>query len=268
MARTIYIRCIYGIFGRGITKYTVMYGVYIRFWPTLHMWPFREHLATPECKSVCRTESCCCTFLTNRKFNLNIAGAQLHSGLLLLWWTRRVRLLWWTLRVRLLWWTRQVRLLWWMRRVRLLWWTRRVRLLWWTRRAEGGDSPGWRTASLRVATGLHQPSYMLCTFFACMTVGTHVRSNTGPWGCRYAVSTNIGHMRSSCICTRKASWGEQGTSSRKVHTILLREELPGSWYRHRGPCLGFQWRARKPLLIIELWLSRRGYSASLSMDCK
>jgi len=34
----IYIRCIYGIFGREITKYTVIYGVYIRFWPTLGMW--------------------------------------------------------------------------------------------------------------------------------------------------------------------------------------------------------------------------------------
>jgi hypothetical protein len=37
LARTIYIRFIYGIFGREITKYTVMYGVYIRFWPTLHI---------------------------------------------------------------------------------------------------------------------------------------------------------------------------------------------------------------------------------------
>jgi len=35
LARTIYIRCIYGIFGREITKFTVIYGVYIRFWPTL-----------------------------------------------------------------------------------------------------------------------------------------------------------------------------------------------------------------------------------------
>jgi hypothetical protein len=25
----------YGIFGREITKYTVIYGVYIQFWPTL-----------------------------------------------------------------------------------------------------------------------------------------------------------------------------------------------------------------------------------------
>jgi len=29
------IRCIYGIFGREITIHTVVYGVYIRFWPTL-----------------------------------------------------------------------------------------------------------------------------------------------------------------------------------------------------------------------------------------
>jgi len=35
LARTIYIRCLYGIFGREITKYTVIYSVYIRFWPTL-----------------------------------------------------------------------------------------------------------------------------------------------------------------------------------------------------------------------------------------
>jgi hypothetical protein len=35
LARTIYIRCIYGIFGREFTKYTVIYGVHIRLWPTL-----------------------------------------------------------------------------------------------------------------------------------------------------------------------------------------------------------------------------------------
>ena len=37
LAITIYIRCIYGLFGRNITKYTVTYGVYTRFWPTLHV---------------------------------------------------------------------------------------------------------------------------------------------------------------------------------------------------------------------------------------
>jgi len=35
LARTIYIWFTYGNFGREITKYTVIYGVYIRFWPTL-----------------------------------------------------------------------------------------------------------------------------------------------------------------------------------------------------------------------------------------
>jgi hypothetical protein len=35
LARTIYIRCVYGTFGREFTIYTVIYGVYIRFWPTL-----------------------------------------------------------------------------------------------------------------------------------------------------------------------------------------------------------------------------------------
>ena len=35
LARTIYIRCMYSIFGREITKYMVIYGVYIWFWPTL-----------------------------------------------------------------------------------------------------------------------------------------------------------------------------------------------------------------------------------------
>jgi hypothetical protein len=37
------ISCIYintgtfGVFGREITKYTVIYGTYIRFWPDLHV---------------------------------------------------------------------------------------------------------------------------------------------------------------------------------------------------------------------------------------
>jgi hypothetical protein len=35
LARTIFIRCTYGIFDREITKYMVIYGVYIRFWPIL-----------------------------------------------------------------------------------------------------------------------------------------------------------------------------------------------------------------------------------------
>ena len=35
LARTIRIQCIYGIFGRDVIKYTVIYGVYLRFWPNL-----------------------------------------------------------------------------------------------------------------------------------------------------------------------------------------------------------------------------------------
>jgi hypothetical protein len=35
LARTIYIRCMYGNFGREITKYTVIHGAYVRFRPTL-----------------------------------------------------------------------------------------------------------------------------------------------------------------------------------------------------------------------------------------
>jgi hypothetical protein len=31
----IFIRCIYSVYGREITKYMVLYGVYIQFWPTL-----------------------------------------------------------------------------------------------------------------------------------------------------------------------------------------------------------------------------------------
>jgi hypothetical protein len=32
-----YVRCTYGTYGREITIHTVIYGVYIRFWPTLRM---------------------------------------------------------------------------------------------------------------------------------------------------------------------------------------------------------------------------------------
>jgi hypothetical protein len=37
LARTIHLRCIYGNFGRLFIIYTVMYNVYIQFWPTLIM---------------------------------------------------------------------------------------------------------------------------------------------------------------------------------------------------------------------------------------
>jgi hypothetical protein len=37
LARTIHLWCIYGVFGREIIKHAVIYGVCIRFWPTLHI---------------------------------------------------------------------------------------------------------------------------------------------------------------------------------------------------------------------------------------
>jgi hypothetical protein len=46
LARTIYIRCICGTFGREITKYTVIYGAYIRFWPTLIILDRHTQLST------------------------------------------------------------------------------------------------------------------------------------------------------------------------------------------------------------------------------
>jgi hypothetical protein len=33
LAITIYFRCLYGLYGRKIIKYTVIYGAHIRFWP-------------------------------------------------------------------------------------------------------------------------------------------------------------------------------------------------------------------------------------------
>jgi hypothetical protein len=42
-----------------------------------------------------------------------------------------------------------------------------------------------------------------------------------------------GQTHSSCFCTRKASWDEQGTNSRRVHTTLLRGRIA----RHRRPRL-------------------------------
>jgi hypothetical protein len=51
LARTIYIRCIYGIFGREITKDTVIYGAYILLWPTLHF--HKHHARSQSTKHTC-----------------------------------------------------------------------------------------------------------------------------------------------------------------------------------------------------------------------
>jgi hypothetical protein len=75
-----YLRCIYGIIGRLFTKYTVIYGVYIRFWPTLLIWlPHRcfeiaerwvtagshggrSHCNTQKSDNVESSFYCCCPF--------------------------------------------------------------------------------------------------------------------------------------------------------------------------------------------------------------
>jgi hypothetical protein len=56
LARTIYIWCIYGIFGREITKYTVKCGVYIRFWPTLRASVGQECIVKQSCARQRREE--------------------------------------------------------------------------------------------------------------------------------------------------------------------------------------------------------------------
>jgi len=43
LAQTIYIRCVYGVFGRDVIKYTVIYGVDVRIWPTLCIWHAQMH---------------------------------------------------------------------------------------------------------------------------------------------------------------------------------------------------------------------------------
>ena len=52
LAKTILIRCIYSISGRGITKNTVIYGVYIRFWPTLDV--YIRVVCAPCVSAMCR----------------------------------------------------------------------------------------------------------------------------------------------------------------------------------------------------------------------
>jgi len=60
LARTIYVRCIYGIFCRKITNYTVIYGVYIRFWHTLRF--CNTYIAVPS--YICAAALTCCRLRT------------------------------------------------------------------------------------------------------------------------------------------------------------------------------------------------------------
>ena len=51
LARTIYMSCIYGSFGRDITKHTVIYGVYIRLWLTLQVMKRAAQVLQEECST-------------------------------------------------------------------------------------------------------------------------------------------------------------------------------------------------------------------------
>ena len=74
LAKTIYIRCIYSNFGRKITKYTVIYGVYIRFWPTLHIQ--RMYVCVYVCVRMCVLHT-----LTAIPVDFKFTRAcELHSG--------------------------------------------------------------------------------------------------------------------------------------------------------------------------------------------
>ena len=67
LAKTTYIRCIYGILGREITKYTVIYGVYIRSWPTLNIYnryiSLQPCLTLPKPAYPCNKDDECVTAL-------------------------------------------------------------------------------------------------------------------------------------------------------------------------------------------------------------
>ena len=65
-ARTKHIQCIYVISGREITKYTVIHGVHIRFWPTLflshaHLCKVALHTSPPRHLVLCFSSSCYCS---------------------------------------------------------------------------------------------------------------------------------------------------------------------------------------------------------------
>ena len=119
------------------------------------------------------------------------------------------------------------------------------------------------------------PAILLALHFLCMTLGTHIRSNTYRILRILRMQVCIEHqhwanaqLMSCAIHARLAhARDEQGTSSRRdmhLHTTL-RAELPGVgtgdhaiWEFNKG---------QESLLTTELWMSRRGYgTSSLSMD--
>jgi len=55
LASTMYIRCTYSIFGREVTKYTVIYGAHIGLWPTLGV---RHHVHMGIHTVICWAHAC------------------------------------------------------------------------------------------------------------------------------------------------------------------------------------------------------------------
>ena len=74
---------VYGIFGRELTKYTVIYGVYIRFWPTLLIHPpssfaFAGRLARQRRKGT-YTHTCAHTHIHSRLTRQRRKDAHTHT---------------------------------------------------------------------------------------------------------------------------------------------------------------------------------------------
>jgi hypothetical protein len=57
-----YIRCIYGVVGMEITKYTVIHGVYIRFWPALRIFSSSAFFVKPTSDNG-KPQVCICSVL-------------------------------------------------------------------------------------------------------------------------------------------------------------------------------------------------------------
>jgi hypothetical protein len=78
LANPVFIRCMYGLFGREITKYTVIYGVHIRFWPTLCMCDFcggsrSTHTHTPLASVHCTDLSGCSVSIPSTFINMPVS---------------------------------------------------------------------------------------------------------------------------------------------------------------------------------------------------
>jgi hypothetical protein len=80
LARTTYVRCICGDSGREITKYKVMYGVYIRFWRTLYIFTVLANPSAFHClATVCHTKRCVQSTLLSLPHNISTHDIATHD---------------------------------------------------------------------------------------------------------------------------------------------------------------------------------------------